>query len=109
MLFLHSQQTLNALKSTVRVIIQYKQPTITKIQPIWEAKQKYGGRIALLGGIDVNILASASEEETRRHVRFVLEQCAGQGYALGSGNSIADYVKLGNYLAMLDEGRKFRQ
>ncbi len=80
-----------------------------KIQPIWEAKQKYGGRIALLGGIDLNILASASEEETRRHIRFVLEQCAGQGYALGSGNSIADYVKLGNYLAMLDEGRKFRE
>jgi len=80
-----------------------------KIQPIWEAKQEYGEKIALLGGIDINILASASEEQTRRHVRFVLEQCAGQGYALGSGNSIADYVKIDNYLAMLDEGKKFRE
>jgi len=78
-----------------------------KIQPIWEAKQEYGERIALLGGIDMNILASASEEKTRRHVRFVLERCAGQGYALGSGNSVADYVKVENYLAMLEEGRKF--
>jgi len=80
-----------------------------KIQPVWEAKQEYGKRIASLGGIDINILASASEEQTRRHVRFVLEQCAGQGYALGSGNSIADYVKVDNYLAMLDEGKKFRE
>ncbi len=80
-----------------------------KIQPIWEAKQEYGEKIAVLGGIDMNILASSSEEETRRHVRFVLERCAGKGYALGSGNSIADYVKVENYLAMLDEGGKFRK
>jgi len=79
-----------------------------KIQPIWEAKKNYGDKIALLGGIDMGVLASASEEKTRQYVRFVLERCADRGYALGSGNSIADYVKIENYLAMLDEGRKFR-
>lgn len=57
----------------------------------------------------MNILASSSEEKTRRHVRFILEQCADKGYALGSGNSIADYVKIENYLAMIDEGKKFRE
>jgi uroporphyrinogen decarboxylase len=29
------------------------------------------------------------------------------GYCLGSGNSVANYVPLDNYLAMVDEGRKF--
>jgi uroporphyrinogen decarboxylase len=29
----------------------------------------------------------------------------GGGHCLGSGNSIANYVPLDNYLAMIDEGR----
>ena len=31
----------------------------------------------------------------------------GGGYALGSGNSIANYVPVENYLAMLDEGLNY--
>jgi uroporphyrinogen decarboxylase len=31
----------------------------------------------------------------------------GGGYCLGTGNSVANYIPLDNYLAMLDEGRKF--
>ncbi len=80
-----------------------------KIEPVWEAKELYGDRIALLGGIDVNILSSYSEEETRKHVRKVLSQCAGRGFALGSGNSITDYMKVENYLAMIDEARKYNK
>ena len=30
----------------------------------------------------------------------------GGGYCLGTGNSVANYIPLANYLAMLDEGRK---
>jgi uroporphyrinogen decarboxylase len=41
-------------------------------------------------------------------VRGQLDTCAGKGYALGAGNSVANYIPLGNYLAMLDEGKKFR-
>lgn len=78
-----------------------------KIEPVWEAKESYGDRIAHLGGIDVNILSTYTEEDTRKHVRWVLEKCAGKGYALGSGNSITDYMKVENYLAMIDEARKF--
>ena len=29
------------------------------------------------------------------------------GYCLGTGNSVANYIPLDNYLAMLDEGRQF--
>jgi uroporphyrinogen decarboxylase len=29
------------------------------------------------------------------------------GYCLGTGNSVANYIPLDNYLVMLDEGRKF--
>lgn len=78
-----------------------------KIEPVWEAKGCYGDQIALLGGIDVNILSTYTEEDTRRHVRSVLDRCAGKGYALGSGNSVTDYMKVENFLAMIDEARIF--
>ena len=31
----------------------------------------------------------------------------GGGYCLGTGNSVANYIPLANYLAMLDEGRRY--
>lgn len=78
------------------------------IERVTEVKDTYGRRIALLGGIDVDFLCRASEAEVRRRVRTTLEKCLpGGGYALGTGNSVANYIPLDNYLAMLDEGRRF--
>jgi len=79
------------------------------IMPVSEAKKKYGDRIAILGGVDVNKLATYSEEELRKYVRGILEECAVDGiYALGSGNTVANYIPVKNYLIMLDEGRRFK-
>ena len=76
--------------------------------PVTEAKRKYGDRIALLGGIDVDFLCRASEEQVREYVRKVIDVCGpGGGYALGTGNSVANYIPVQNYLAMLDEGRRY--
>ena len=78
------------------------------ILPVTEAKKRYGGRIAILGGVDMDVLARGDEEEVRAYTRRVIRECGpGEGYALGSGNSLVNYVKVQNYLAMLDEGRKY--
>lgn len=78
------------------------------ILPVTEAKKKYGARTAILGGIDVDFLCRADEKTIRRRVRETLEICmADGGYCLGTGNTVANYVPLENYLVMLDEGRKF--
>jgi uroporphyrinogen decarboxylase len=78
------------------------------IEEVTAAKEKYGHRIALLGGIDVDFLCRSSEKDVRRRVRATLEKCTvGSGYCLGTGNSVANYIPLDNYLAMLDEGRRF--
>ncbi|MBI2938952.1 MAG: hypothetical protein HYY04_00820 [Chloroflexi bacterium] len=78
------------------------------IQPVIEAKRLYGDRIAVIGGIDVDLLCRGSEEEIRRRVREVLDVCfPGGGYCLGSGNTVTNYVPLENYLVMLDEGRNY--
>jgi uroporphyrinogen decarboxylase len=73
--------------------------------PVTEAKRRYGDRIAILGGVDVDVLARSSEEEVREYTRRVIRECGpGGGYALGSGNSWNGYIKIENYLTMLDEG-----
>lgn len=78
------------------------------IQPITEAKALYGSRIAVLGGIDMDLLSRGSEADVRRRVREVIRACApGGGFALGSGNTVANYVPIPNYLAMLDECWRF--
>ncbi|MFB3882212.1 MAG: uroporphyrinogen decarboxylase family protein [Armatimonadota bacterium] len=77
------------------------------IQPVWEAKRTWGKRIALLGGVDMDVLARGTEDEVRAYTRRCIEECApGGGWALGSGNSVANYLPVANFLAMLDEGWK---
>ena len=78
------------------------------IQPVTEAKQRYGNRLALLGGIDMDFICRANESQVRARVRQTLDQCMpGSGYCLGTGNTVANYIPLDNYLAMLDEGRRY--
>lgn len=72
------------------------------ICPVETMYDQYGDRLAIMGGIDVDYLCRMPEEEITRRSRAMLERAADKGsYALGSGNSIADYVPLKNYLAML--------
>ncbi len=80
------------------------------IIPAAEFKRKYGSRIAVLGGVDVNKMCVLGEKELRVYVRKILDECVpGGGYALGTGNSVANYIPTENYLAMLDEGAKWTQ
>lgn len=73
-----------------------------------QAKEKYGDKISILGGVDVDVLARGEEDEVRRYVRNIIKLCApGGGYCLGSGNSVTNYVKLENYFAMLEEGWRY--
>jgi len=75
------------------------------IEDVRDAKGAYGRKIALLGGIDVDFLCRSDEAAIRKRVRETLDVCLpGGGYCLGTGNSVANYVPLDNYLAMVDEG-----
>ncbi len=74
------------------------------IYDIAELKQQIGHRVALLGNVDVDLLATGEPEQIRRQVRYLLDEIApGGGFAVSSSNSIANYCKLENFVAMLDE------
>jgi uroporphyrinogen decarboxylase len=80
------------------------------IQPVEAFVERYGDRVAAIGGVDMDLLTRGSQEAVRSRTRQILEACApSRGYVLGSGNSLANYIQLGNFLAMLDEGWKYNR
>jgi len=63
-----------------------------------------------LGGIDVDLLCQKKADEivievVERGTRFRDSAC---GYALGSGNSIPEYVPVEGYLAMIEGAKRIR-
>jgi uroporphyrinogen decarboxylase len=70
----------------------------------------YGERIGLLGGIDVDLLCRKAPAEVFDAVlaRGGRYRALARGYALGSGNSIPDYVPVEGYLAMVRAGQALR-
>ena len=109
---LHSCGKVNALMDDLIDVvgIDAKHSFEDKILPVEECYALWGDRIAIIGGVDMDLLSRGSEEEVRARTRQILEACApGGGYCMGSGNSVANYVKIENYYAMIDETRKWNQ
>jgi uroporphyrinogen decarboxylase len=76
--------------------------------PVTTAKDKYGDKVAILGGVDLDVLTRGTLPEVEQKTKAILDHCKkGGGYALGSGNSIPNYIKVENYLAMLEIGKKY--
>ena len=76
--------------------------------PVIEYKKAYGERIAILGGVDMDKLSRMPKNDFQQYVKDIISECApGGGYALGCGNTAANYIKLENYLTMLEIGKKY--
>lgn len=104
--FLHSCGNLVSIMDTLidDVRIDAKHSYEDAILPVQDFQERFGSRIAILGGIDLNVLAGQDADSVRRHTRFLIETCGARGrYAVGSGNSVPSYVPVENYLAMVDE------
>jgi uroporphyrinogen decarboxylase len=78
------------------------------IMPVTEVKRRWGERVAILGGIDVDFLCRKAPAQIMEHTKRVMEVCSrGGGYALGTGNTVANYIPVENYLAMLKAAADF--
>lgn len=56
----------------------------------------------------MDLLSRGSEEDVRKQVIYNLEILGKTGgYCAGSGNSIPDYVKYENYLAMIETVKEY--
>jgi uroporphyrinogen decarboxylase len=109
--FLHSCGNLESIMPDIIGIgVDAKHSFEDKILPVEQAYQRWGEQIGIVGGLDMDLMARGSEAEVRRRTREILDVCALKGgYALGTGNSVADYVPVSNFQAMLDEGQKWNR
>ncbi len=101
---LHSCGQLKAVMDDVIDDMNYdaKHSFEDQITPVEEAIKLWGKRIAILGGVDMDFLARNTPEAIVERSKTLLEiQKNRGGYALGSGNSIPEYIPDENYLAMI--------
>ena len=108
--FLHSCGNLDGIMEDLieNVGIDAKHSFEDAIIPVEDFHARYASRIGVLGGVDINILAQAGPDGVRARVRTLMDRCGRQGrYAVGSGNSIPNYIPVENYLAMVDETAGF--
>jgi len=79
------------------------------ICPVEDAWDCWSDRIAIMGGIAMDFLAHRKPEEIyNRSLRLLEKTSETGGFALGSGNSIPDFIPRENYLAMLRAAVDFK-
>ena len=72
------------------------------IMPVEKAYEKYHDRIAIIGGIDVNFICESRPEEVFSRSKAMLERAAERGgFALGTGNSVPEYMPDENFFALI--------
>jgi uroporphyrinogen decarboxylase len=71
-------------------------------------KRDYGGRLCLLGNVDLNLLGAGPPEAVDAEVRGLIRDLApGGGYILTSGNSLAGYCLPENVRALAAAARRY--
>jgi uroporphyrinogen decarboxylase len=71
------------------------------ILKVEDAYVKYGNRIAILGGIDLDFMTRKTADEITKRCNNLITLTQFKGYALGTGNSIPDYIPYENFTAMI--------
>ncbi len=101
---------LSIMDEAIALGIDAKHSNEDAIAPFDRWISAYGERIGLLGGFDMDLLCTATPQEMFDRAvedgrRF---RATAHGYALGSGNSIPDYVPVDNYLALVRAAQTLR-
>ena len=101
---LHSCGNLDLVMNDIIDVARYdgKHSFEDAICPVEDAYVKWGDRIAILGGIDLDFICRERPLVVYERSKRMLDAAEERGgYGLGSGNSIPEYVPPDNYMAML--------
>ena len=101
---LHSCGNMSALwEDVIALGYDAKHSYEDAIAPVEQEYEKYAGRIAVLGGMDIDYVCAHPVAEIRRRAGAMLKRAADRGgYALGMGSAVPDYVPQDSFLAMID-------
>ncbi|MBN1302713.1 MAG: nucleoside 2-deoxyribosyltransferase [Melioribacteraceae bacterium] len=83
-------------------------PIEPKAMSLKELKEKVKNTLCLIGNVEVDTLARGTPEDVRKIVKNNIELFEGNtGYCVGSSNSIPQYVKVENYIAMNEAAKEY--
>lgn len=99
---LHTDGEVHAiLQDLLAMGIQGIHPIDPNCMDIRAFKREHGHRVCVLGNVNVNTLSMGTPEATYSEVRGLIRDLGpGFGYMLSSGNSVPDYVRPENVLAL---------
>lgn len=100
----------DVMDSILEAGIDGKHSNEDAIAPFGEWIRRYGDRIGLFGGIDVDLVCSGTPQTVFDEVRRQGAEYRrlARGFALGTGNSIPDYVPVDNYRALIEGSKAVR-
>ena len=107
--FMHSDGDLNPLmEDIIGIGVDLIQPIDPTCMDIVKFKEMFGDRICLAGNVSNELLRSGTPSEVEVLVKGLIENVApGGGFCLGSGNSVPDWAKFDNYMAMRNTTLKY--
>ncbi len=89
--------------------IDAKHSNEDQIAPFSHWVETYGDRIGNFGGLDMDKVCNFSRQELKEYAMDVIAKSTGHGgFAIGTGNSIPDYVPTESYLNMIEIVREYR-
>ncbi len=101
---MHSCGQLESVMNDIVEVIKHdgKHSYEDTIKPVEDAYEELVGRIAVVGGMDVDFVCRSTPDEVYERSRAMIERTSERGgYMLGTGNSVPEYVPDENYFAML--------
>jgi uroporphyrinogen decarboxylase len=100
----HSDGVLwDVLPDLLEIGVDALHPIDPTCMDIAEVKRRVGDRLCLFGNISNEILMTGTPEEVAALTKQRLREIApGGGYCVGSGNSVPNWAKFENYMAMRD-------
>jgi len=75
---------------------------------IVKVKRMYGDRLCLAGNVSNELLRIGTPSDVEATVMKLIQEVGpGGGYAVGSGNSVTDWTKFENFIAMREATFKY--
>ena len=101
-LIMHSDGDMKKLiPSLIDMGLDALHPIDPNCMDIRAIKKEYGKDLCLIGNVPNELLRSGTPEEVRTTVEGLLKDLGpGGGYCLGSGNSVPDWARFENFMAM---------
>lgn len=100
--FMHSDGDLwRLMEDIIDIGVDVLQPIDPSCMDIVKVKEVYGDRLCLVGNVSNELLRSGTTAEVEERVKALIRDLGpGGGYCVGAGNSVPDWAKFENYMAM---------